>query len=799
MDSSIYDYNSPRAKSARTSRVLNTSIMKILLIISIIALLCLGTYLLFVKISFGWFIISLATLPLMLFTYTIHYLAKIPVGKGSTINDLLSTNCLIYLDKNPTPQNIAKIIKYTRSGRFLAARFGITEQMLQFVTNGQSADATPIFETALAIRNHLGAEVVSGGMLAIALVYHFPDHENLLRSMKLTIDDLYQGVNWYNHIYGLVLSAKRHRHDGGIGRDFSFGYIPTLKHFAHNISEIRPAIPTQIHQVSHQEILNRMVQVFSQGGRQNVALVGPDGSGRSTIVSAFADMLMDADSKVPANLKFRQIYLLDSAALISAANAPGEIETLLSHIFNEVYAAKNIILCLDNAHLFFEEGTGSVNVSNLLTPVIEAGGLRIILTMNEQKYLEISAKNSTLTNSLNKIIVPPASEQETMLIMEDKVPAFEIEKGIIFTYWSLKEAYRLSERYVHDLAMPGCALSLLETSANYPEQGKFITEISVQQAIEKTEGVKVQQATTEADRSNLLNLEQLIHRRMVNQVSAVKTISDALRRASVGVRNESRPIGTFLFLGPTGVGKTELAKALSEVYFNGESQIVRIDLNEYVSESDVARLIADGAENDTSLTAQVMKRPFSVVLLDEIEKAHPKVLTTLLQMLDEGILRDSKNHEVSFRDCIVIATSNAGADKIREYISQGVPLNQVKNELTNQLIASGEFKAEFLNRFDEICIFTPLSNEDLLKVVDIIIAGINKTLAPQKITVELDDAAKRILVEKGNDPLLGARPMRRIVQQTVENLVAKMLLNNQISSGSNVVVTAEMISMESKP
>ncbi|MBR3323680.1 ATP-dependent Clp protease ATP-binding subunit [Candidatus Saccharibacteria bacterium] len=793
MNNNIYNYSSPRAKSARASKILNTAPIKFLLIFCAIALLCLGIYLLIVKSSLGWLVASFSTLPFILFIYTVHYLSKVPVGKGNNINDLLSTNCLIYLGKDPTPQSIAKIIKNTRSGRFLAARFGITEQMLQFVTNGQAADATPVFNTALEIRNNLGAEVVSGGILAISLIQHFPDYENLLRSMKLSIDDLYQGINWYNHIYGLVLAAKKHHHTGGIGRDFAFGYTPTLRHFGQNISEIRPTIPTQIHQVSHQEILNRMVQIFSQGGRQNVALVGPDGSGRSTIVSAFADMLMDADSHLPANLKFRQIYLLDSAALISAANAPGEIETLLSRIFNEAYSAKNIIICLDNAHLFFEEGTGSVDISNLLTPILEAGGLRIILTMNEQKYLEISAKNSTLTNSLNKIIVAPASEQETMLIMQDKVPSFEYQHNVIFTYWALREAYRLSERYIHDLAMPGRALSLLETSADYPEQGKFITETSVQQAIEKTEGVKVQQVTTEADRNNLLNMEELIHRRMVNQESAVKTVSDALRRASVGVRNESRPIGTFLFLGPTGVGKTELAKSLSEVYFNGESQIVRIDLNEYVSENDVSRLIAEASKYDNSLTAQVMKRPFSVVLLDEIEKAHPKVLTTLLQMLDEGILRDSENHEVSFRDCIVIATSNAGANEIRQYISQGVPLDKVKDELVNQLVKSGEFKPEFLNRFDEICIFTPLSEADLLKVVDIIIAGVNQTLAPQKITVSLDDEAKRLLVQKGNDPMLGARPMRRIVQQTVENLVARMLLSSQISAGSTVVITAEMV------
>ena len=216
--------------------------------------------------------------------------------------------------------------------------------------------------------------------------------------------------------------------------------------------------------------------------------------------------------------------------------------------------------------------------------------------------------------------------------------------------------------------MPGRALRLLENAAAFHENG-LVTMNSVQQAIEKTLDVKVSVASAADDRERLLNMEDLIHQRMVNQSRAVSVVSDALRRARAGVRNQNRPIGTFLFLGPTGVGKTELSKALADVYFGGEDRMIRVDLNEYVRAEDVARLIADGANDPSSLTAQVMKQPFSVVLLDEIEKAAPEVLSTLLQMLDEGILRDERNREISFRDAIVIATSNAGADRIREYLS----------------------------------------------------------------------------------------------------------------------------------
>ena len=503
---------------------------------------------------------------------------------------------------------------------------------------------------------------------------------------------------------------------------------------------------------------------------------------------------MDADSKIPNNLKFRQLYSLDAPSLISAAKDQGELEYLMIRIMNEIYSAKNIILCLDNAHLFFEEGPGSIDITNLLVPILEAGSIRMILIMDDQKFLEISAKNPALANSLNKIVVNPSNQEETIKILMDQVPYFEHQKNVVYTYRALTEAYRLSEQYIHDIEMPGKAKLLLESAAAHSENG-LVTAESVQTAVEKTYGVKVKVADSDQDREKLLNLEQLIHERMIDQEEAVSAVSNALRRAAAGVKNQSRPIGTFLFLGPTGVGKTELAKTLSEVYFKGESNIIRLDMNEFVSASDVSRLIRDGASDALSLTAQVMKQPFSVVLLDEIEKAHPSVLTTLLQVLDEGILRDEKNREISFRDCIIIATSNAGANTIRDKITAGAKISEFKDEIVDNLIASGEFKPEFLNRFDEICLFKPLSKEDLIQVLDLIIASTNKTLEPQKITVTLSPEAKQILIEQGYDPKMGARPMRRIVQKTVENIVASAILSGSAEAGSTLTITPSEINI----
>jgi ATP-dependent Clp protease ATP-binding subunit ClpC len=364
----------------------------------------------------------------------------------------------------------------------------------------------------------------------------------------------------------------------------------------------------------------------------------------------------------------------------------------------------------------------------------------------------------------------------------------EFRNRVSYMYQSLEEAYRLGERYVQDRAMPGQAISLLEAAAQFAESG-LVSSGSVQRAVEKSYGIRVSNARTGDERTKLLNLEQFIHERMINQTRAVGVVSNALRRARAGVRNQDRPIGTFLFLGPTGVGKTELSKALAAVYFGGEDRLLRLDLNEYSQPDDVTRLIADGAHDAHSLAAQISKQPFSVVLLDEIEKAHPNVLNTLLQLLDEGILRDINNRAVSFKDAIVIATSNAGADRIRQYIEAGWHMEQFEERFTNELIDSGQFKPEFLNRFDEIVVFRPLNQPELLQVLDLILASINKTLSLQKVSVHVADEAKQTLVVAGYDPRLGARPMRRVVQRTIEDIVAKRMLSGVVAAGSVVEIT----------
>lgn len=788
-----FNYHSLRAQKARFS-VRFGAVWHTLVGVISAALCIIGSWMLIEHGAIGWLLIGLSGPCVMITIWWQRDLKTANISANpQTIDDVMAADILGKLPPRPTPQDIAQATIGTRAAGFLSVRMGMTPNFLQNIASVNVDDTEAIWQSAIAIWQETGSPKITSAVLAAAIIQQLPQHDALLANMKIDFEDVKEGIRWYERIKALIEQYKiKPLRTGGIARDWSFGYTPLLNRFAQNMSvQVSGGILTTKLEV-HNDVLDQMITTFSSGGRQNVTLVGADGAGKSTVVSAFAEMLIDGAAGVPRSLLYQQIFMLDASSLISSASGRGELEGLVMMICSEAFLSKNVILCLDNAQLFFEEGVGSVDLSNVLLPIIEAGRLRMILTMDEQRFLQISQAKPQLAHALKTIAITPSTEAETMKIMRDQLIAFESQHRVTYMYQALAEAYRVGNRYVQDLAMPGKALKILEEAAGFAKDG-LVTAQSVDDAIEKTLGIRIATVNSGDEREKLLNLEQLIHQRMINQSRAVTVVADAIRRARTGVRNQDRPIGTFLFLGPTGVGKTELSKALADVYFGGEGSMIRLDLNEFVRPDDVARLIADGTHDPGSLTAQAQKKPFSVVLLDEIEKAHPQVLTTLLQLLDEGILRDENNREISFRDCIIIATSNAGADRIREYIERGYQLEQFEQTFINELISANLFRPEFLNRFDEIVLFRPLSKDELLQVIDLILANINKTLAPQKIQVAVEAAGKRMLVEAGYDPRLGARPMRRVVQRAVENTVAKQMLAGTVAPGSTTIITAEQI------
>jgi ATP-dependent Clp protease ATP-binding subunit ClpC len=786
----LFNYNSVRAKKSRWSKVLATDNMHLLLVVVGLAFVAGGAALLMILgMPVGWLVASLAFAPWMLAAFGHSLRDMPPAADGQTIDDLLDFDLLGKLPENPTPQQICKIALQVGGGRFMATRFGIAPFV--DLAGGSIENADQIWQSVIDVRAKLQAKHISAAAVVVAIMQAQPESDHFLAAAKLSIDDLLSGARWYEQLLDRIKASKQKHSGGGLGRDWSFGYTPLLDRFAVNISahlKLSGRMTSDI--PSRQVTITQVMHNLYQGTRRNAALVGGLGSGKTTLVHDLAKKLMSGDKDVPEDLRYRQIFALDPSTLISRASGRGELEALIQHLMGEAFEAKSVILFLDDAQLFFEDGTGSVDLSNVLLPILEGGGLKLILAMDEQRWLRISQMNPALAQNLNRVAITPANETETMLAMQDQVPLLEYQNKVTYSYQSLAAAYRLSNRFLADQVMPGKALKLLESAAGFSEQG-YVSEHSVEQAIEKTQGIKVGTVNTGQERQTLLNLEQLIHQRMVNQTRAVQVVSDALRRARAGVRNPNRPIGTFLFLGPTGVGKSELAKSVAAVFFGGENQLVRLDLNEYSSPGDVQRLIADAAQDQHSLTAQIARNPFSVVLLDEVEKAHPNVLNTLLQMLDEGILRDINNREVSFRDAVIIATSNAGADRIRQHIEAGEKLEQFEQQFIDELINTNIFRPEFLNRFDETVLFRPLTREELLQVVDLILNSVNKNLAAQKVSIIVDPDAKQMLVEAGYDPRLGARPMRRVVQRVVENIAANQMLSGVASAGSQIHVTAK--------
>jgi hypothetical protein len=351
-----YSSFSRRSAEARADKVLNSVPVKLLLILAMLAFFGFGGYELYARNTLGWILIGCAFIPIVIMVWAKYELKFVPIGRGNNINDLLSNECLARLGNAPVPVEISQWLCKTRSGAFLACRYGITPDLLGAIAERMPIDMQPIFEKAIEVREKTNSEVVSGGVLAVAMIECYADHEQLLKKMRLEITDLYDGLVWFNYLNGLVRGMNQRRHTGGFARDLMFGYTPLLDRFAQNISkQYENTRGSNVTVSLHREQVQTMIDIFSKGGRQNAALIGPDGSGRSTLVHEFANEILNADNNISSRLKFRQIFKLDASALISSAAGRGEIETLVSAILNEAMRAKNVIIWLDNAQLFFED------------------------------------------------------------------------------------------------------------------------------------------------------------------------------------------------------------------------------------------------------------------------------------------------------------------------------------------------------------------------------------------------------------------------------------------------------------
>ena len=610
--------------------------------------------------------------------------------------------------------------------------------------------------------------------------------------------------------------------------------------------------------------IKRVMQILIRKTKNNPVIVGDAGVGKTAIAEGLAQKIAVDD--VPNSLKGRKVVALDMGALVAGSKFRGEFEERLKAVIDEVRESQGeVVLFIDEIHTVVGAGAaeGSIDASNMLKPALSHGELQCVGATTLDEYRKYIEKDKALERRFQPVFVNEPNIEDTIEILHGLRPKYEAHHKIKITDEALESAAKLSQRYISDRHLPDKAIDLIDEAASKsridtesapPEVKKLEQKLhqlmneeeaasqrqDYQQAAElKTERVKLEQKyqsakdewlkkekiseevtaehiaqlisnwtgipvsqMLEGEAEKLLHMEERIHERLIDQEEAVSAISEAIRRSRAGLKDPRRPIGSFMFLGPTGVGKTELVRTLAWFLFNDENAMVRLDMSEYQEKHTVSRLIGAppgyiGYDEGGQLTEAVRRRPFRVILLDEIEKAHPEVFNTLLQILDDGRLTDGQGRTVDFKNTVVIMTSNAGVELIKRegQIGFATPKENVKSQKSYELMKDKVmtevkklFRPEFLNRLDEIIVFHELSEEQLRSIVDLMITDLQSRLAERELSIELTEKAKSWLAKEGYDPIYGARPLRRIIERYVENPLSSKVLRGELKEGDVVRV-----------
>jgi len=523
--------------------------------------------------------------------------------------------------------------------------------------------------------------------------------------------------------------------------------------------------------------------------RKNLVLVGQPGVGKVTIIEGIARKMISEE--VPKVLSDKRLVSLSLGRLIAGATQPGELEQRIQMIIEEIIRAGNIVLFIKDIHNMtgIKTTEGELDISEILAEVVEKKYFLLLGTSIPgpyERYLESTALGQTLT----KIKIDEPEKEVAILICQANVSYIEAKNRVFFSYGALEKAVELSERYIYEKFLPEKAISLLEEVALYVRQkkgpGSFVSKDEVAEIVSKKTGIPTEKIGRE-EKEKLLILEKKIHERIVNQEEAVNLVASAIRRARTELRDPKKPIVNLLFLGPTGVGKTELAKTVTEVYFGKEERMIRLDMSEFQTIESIGRLIGSSSEPRGVLTEAVRKLPFSLLLLDEIEKSHPDILNLFLQVMDEGRLTDWQGRTINFTNLIIIGTSNAGTDFIQEEMRKGRTIEEIREVLVKEKL-SPYFRPEFLNRFDAIVVFKALGKRELKEIAKLLLKKLTKQLEEKGISFEASEEVIEELVEKGYDPVFGARPLRRVIQEEVNNALANYLLTGRLSRGDLAIL-----------
>ncbi len=613
--------------------------------------------------------------------------------------------------------------------------------------------------------------------------------------------------------------------------------------------------------IGREDEILRVMQVLSRRTKNNPVLIGEPGVGKTDIVEGLAQRIASGD--VPDLLRKKRVIALDMGAMVAGSKFRGEFEERMKAVLEEIRAAKGeIILFIDELHTIVGAGAaeGAIDASNMLKPALARGELQCIGATTLDEYRKYIEKDAALERRFSPIFVDQPSVDETIQILRGLRERYEMHHNVHITDEALVAAATLSHRYVSGRYLPDKAIDLMDEAASkvrlelfsapkeiremaqrleelaeqmeaaaqaqdyeraarlkaerialskkyedarnawLGERGldEVVDEEDIAQVLSKWTGIPVSRML-DSEMKKLLEMEKKLQERVVGQEEAIRAVSEAIRRARAGLKDPKRPIGSFIFLGPTGVGKTELARALAAFLFDSEDAMVRIDMSEYMEKHTVSRLIGAppgyvGYDDAGQLTEAVRRRPYQVVLFDEIEKAHPEVFNVLLQLLEDGRLTDGHGRTVDFRNTVIIMTSNLGTEHVKRYVPIGFKaqaagqFDEDKYRERVQEALRQAFRPEFLNRVDEIIIFHSLTQDHMVRIVDLMVKELAKRLAEQGIGIELTEAARQLLAKEGYDPNYGARPLRRLIQRKLENPLSRWLLENKLSQGAVVRV-----------
>jgi ATP-dependent Clp protease ATP-binding subunit ClpC len=617
--------------------------------------------------------------------------------------------------------------------------------------------------------------------------------------------------------------------------------------------------------IGREDVIERVIQILSRRTKNNPCLIGEPGVGKTAIAEGLAQEIIKGN--VPETLRDKRVVTLDMAGMVAGAKYRGEFEERLKSAVEEIKVAGNIILFIDELHTIIGAGAaeGAIDASNILKPTLARGELQVVGATTLDEYKKHIEKDAALERRFQPVTVDEPSVDDTIKILKGLRDKYEAHHKVAITDDAIEAAAKLSHRYISDRFLPDKAIDLIdeaasrtrlksstapkylkemeekinelktekktainnqdfEKAASFRDEEKRLAEEldkqkklwaaknskdskigyeEIADVVAQWTGIPVKKLQGE-ESEKLLNMEEILHKRVVGQEQAVEALSKAIRRSRVGLKDPKKPIGSFIFLGPTGVGKTELSKALAESMFGDENAMIRVDMSEYMEKHSVSKLVGSppgyvGFDEGGQLTEKIRRKPYSVILFDEIEKAHPDVFNILLQILDDGRLTDAKGRTVDFKNTVVIMTSNVGASTIKKQRTLGFTSsssNEEKNEydkmkenVLDELKKT--FRPEFLNRIDEIIVFHSLNKEHIKHIVSLMIDGLSKRLEQMNIKIELDEKAKDLLAEEGFDPLYGARPLQREIRRKIEDKLSEELLKGTIKKSDTIKISAE--------